>query len=153
MRLLTCKCLKKEQRCNEQQTSTCALLLTWDVFIFMKLSICSMLSSCRNRCISSPPEVGYSQQTLLARGSILKGALDTLLDPTTRKDYDERMMIGDIVESVPVDYVAGRPSRGQSTPSSSPREPAFAGFTLYGSSIYMQPSCFNQCKHYSRSHI
>lgn len=33
------------------------------------------------RALSQPPSVGYSQQCLLARGSVLKRAVETLLDP------------------------------------------------------------------------
>lgn len=57
--------------------------------------------------MANPPRVGYSESTLQARGSILQGALETLLDPVARKDYDERLMLGDVVEEVPPEYVPG----------------------------------------------
>ncbi len=38
-------------------------------------------ATARRRALSQPPSVGYSQQCLLARGSVLKRAVETLLDP------------------------------------------------------------------------
>ncbi len=59
-----------------------------------------------HRCLRNPP-AGYGQATLLARGSVLKGALETLLEPSARRDYDERLLVGDVVEEVPADFVPG----------------------------------------------
>ena len=43
---------------------------------------------------------------------MLKGALETLLEPSARRDYDERLLVGDVVEEVPADFVAGGAASG-----------------------------------------
>jgi hypothetical protein len=60
---------------------------------------------CRSN--SSPPEIELSSQALAARGSVLRSALETLTSPTQRRDYDERLRLGESREEVPSEYLAG----------------------------------------------
>lgn len=58
--------------------------------------------------MGSPPPVGYSKATLLARGEVLKSALEALLDPALRREYDDAMAAGaPPPEEVPASHVAG----------------------------------------------
>ena len=60
-----------------------------------------------DRRLNSPPGLGYSQATLLARGTMLKGIMQTLTDPAMRRAYDDRLQRGDIAEDVPDNFVPG----------------------------------------------
>lgn len=59
------------------------------------------------RLISNPPDVGFSEWSLQARKSVLEGAIETLGTPTIRREYDERLALGAIEETVPARYVSG----------------------------------------------
>ena len=59
------------------------------------------------RMISNPPDVGFSEWSLQARKSVLEGAIETLGTPTIRREYDERLVLGAIEETVPARYVSG----------------------------------------------
>lgn len=63
--------------------------------------------SYRCRCLANPPNVGYSPQALNAREVVLRGALETLASPATRRQYDERLSLGAYTEEVPGDFIAG----------------------------------------------
>ena len=71
------------------------------------LSSSHPLSLTNNRAINTPPEVGYSPQAISARRAVLEGALETLVAAGRRREYDERLTLGEIDEDVPADYVAG----------------------------------------------
>lgn len=49
----------------------------------------------------------YSKKALDARQAVLQGAVNTLTNQSLRRDYDERMRVGDISESIPSEYVPG----------------------------------------------
>ena len=59
------------------------------------------------RCLTHPPEVGYSQQALLARGSVLRRAVELLLDTDGRRKYDDALHHGATQEDVPDEFVPG----------------------------------------------
>ena len=51
------------------------------------------------------PEAGYSKDTIEARETILRGALETLNSTALRRDYDERLRLNEVYEDVPDEYV------------------------------------------------
>lgn len=54
--------------------------------------------------VNNPPREGFSQQALLARLEILRGARDTLADPELRADYNQALVedeAGTLVLDVP----------------------------------------------------
>ena len=59
----------------------CATLAAWRSMRLDAESAPHPSRRARRRALSHPPSVGYSQQCLLARGSVLKRAVETLLDP------------------------------------------------------------------------
>ncbi|KAI3428117.1 hypothetical protein D9Q98_006500 [Chlorella vulgaris] len=84
--------------------------LPLDYYKMLSVSgVCSRDSLARalEKSLTSPPSVGYSQQCLLARGSTLKRAVETLLDPQGRRVYDDALLAGKITEEVPEEFVPG----------------------------------------------
>jgi hypothetical protein len=67
----------------------------------------SLTRAYERRLKEVPEEAGYTKKALSARAAILKGALDTLLDPSARMDYDARLRLGEVLEDVPAEYVPG----------------------------------------------
>ena len=59
------------------------------------------------RMVSNPPDVGFSEQALHARTAILEGAMETLGTSSIRKEYDERLAMGAVDETIPPKYVSG----------------------------------------------
>ena len=59
------------------------------------------------RMISNPPNVGFTEKALHARKIVLEGALETLGTSSIRKEYDERLAIGAVDETIPPKYVSG----------------------------------------------
>lgn len=59
------------------------------------------------RMISNPPDVGFAEHALQARTAILEGAIETLGTSSIRKEYDERLAMGAIDETIPPKYVSG----------------------------------------------
>lgn len=59
------------------------------------------------RMVSNPPEVGFSEQALHARTAILEGAMETLGTSSIRKEYDERLAMGAVDETIPPKFVSG----------------------------------------------
>ncbi|CAM6090247.1 unnamed protein product [Calypogeia fissa] len=60
--------------------------------------------------LAHPPKEGFSQEALLARAEILRGARDTLADPEWRGDYNQGLVedeAGTLVVDVPWSKVAG----------------------------------------------
>ncbi|KAH9535774.1 hypothetical protein CY35_17G071200 [Sphagnum magellanicum] len=60
--------------------------------------------------VNNPPREGFSQQALLARLEILRGARDTLADPELRADYNQALVedeAGTLVLDVPWTKVGG----------------------------------------------
>lgn len=54
--------------------------------------------------VNNPPREGFSQQALLARLEILRGARDTLADPEIRNEYNQGLIedeAGTLVLDVP----------------------------------------------------
>eukprot|EP00887_Chlorella_sp_A99_P001959 scaffold18.g1959.t1 len=60
-----------------------------------------------DRRLNQPPPLGYTQATLLGRGTTLKGVLQTLAEPEARRGYDERLQQGQVYEDVPDKFVPG----------------------------------------------
>ncbi|PSC72514.1 ACCUMULATION AND REPLICATION OF CHLOROPLASTS chloroplastic [Micractinium conductrix] len=87
-----------------------AMALPLDYYKMLDVSgVCSRDSLARalEKSLSNPPHVGYSQQCLLARGSVLKRAVETLLDVQGRRAYDDALRTGEITEDVPDEFVPG----------------------------------------------
>lgn len=59
------------------------------------------------RMMSNPPQVGFTEHALQARTTILEGAMETLGTSSIRKEYDERLAMGAIDETIPPKYVSG----------------------------------------------
>ncbi|KAL4443575.1 hypothetical protein ABPG75_011312 [Micractinium tetrahymenae] len=87
-----------------------SLALPLDYYRLLGVSgVCSRDSLARalEKALSNPPGLGYSQQCLLARGSVLKRAVETLLDTQGRRAYDDALRGGAITEEVPDEFVPG----------------------------------------------